>query len=298
MSIQAKNIAAFLDAELNGPDVTVLKPSSLASISPGSLVFAVKFGDEVLDKLKDRDDVLALVVPEYEARLDCPHVVVSAPRLAFARVVREFFVKRPTAGIAGTAVIGQGVKLGEGVIVGEFSVIADNVDVGAGTEIRHHVVIEKNTLIGASCFVGSHSVIGEEGVGVTVDDPDAPPELIPQLGNVVIGDNVRMGTFTTINRGTLDSTVVGDNVAIGHHVNVGHNVTIHENAIITSCVVLGGSARIGKGAWIGLNASVREYANVGDKSKVGMGAVVVKDVPENKIVVGSPARVLSDRIKA
>ncbi len=295
MVVKASYIADYLGFNLNGGNPLIYRCSSLNNFSAGSLVFVLNCDKETLDKLNEYDQILALVPENLASEIKCPHIIVDRPRLAFGKIVQHFFYEKKAPKISNTAVIGENVSLGKEITIGEYTVICDNASIGDRTEIRHHVVIGENTIIGDDCVVRSNSVIGEEGMGIASDNMEGPPELIPQIGNVVIGNKVETGTFTTINRGTLDSTIIKDNVKIGHHVNIGHNVIIEEDSILTSCCEVSGSSTIGRNVWIGINACVLEYIRIGDRAKVGMGAVVVKDVAPEKIVVGNPARILRDR---
>jgi len=296
MGVEAKEIAAFLQAELHGKNIVVDKPSSLENMTRGSLVFAVKFSENTLEKLNGLEEILAIVCGDYASALKCPHLIVPAPKMVFARAVRKFFMPEYKAGMAKTAVIGEQAVIGHHVSIGEFCVIGDNVSIGDRTVIKNHVVIADNTVIGCDCLIQSHTVIGEEGLGVVSDNINGPAELLPQLGHVVIGNNVVLGTFNTVNRGALDATVIHDHVKTAHQVNIGHNVIIGESSVLTSCAEISGSVKIGKHVWIGPNASVREGISIGDFSLVGIGAVVVKDVAENTVVIGNPARVVKKRL--
>jgi UDP-3-O-[3-hydroxymyristoyl] glucosamine N-acyltransferase len=294
-SIESQEIANFLGLKLNGKNLTITQFSSINNITPGSLVFANKYIPVLANTLNSYDgQILALVVPEYEHELQCSHIVVSNPRLEFAKVMNRFMVKQPSGRVAKTAILGDGVLLGSDVTIGEYVVIGNNVRIGDHTEIRNHVVIGDNTLIGSHCLIKSHAVIGEEGFGFDFE-ADSTPVRIPHIGSVEIGNNVEIGAFSTVVKATLEKTVIGSYVKVDDHVHIAHNVVIGEKTLLTACSIVGGSVTIGKGVWIAPNASITNKMSVGDRSFVGIGSVVNKDVPENSIVVGNPARRTGNR---
>jgi UDP-3-O-[3-hydroxymyristoyl] glucosamine N-acyltransferase LpxD len=294
-NITAQEIADFLGLKLNGNNLSIHQGSSISSISPGSLVFANRYSKDLVGILNNyAGQILALVVPEYEQHLKCCHILVSNPRLEFAKVMDKFLIEKPSGKIAKTAIIGKGVLLGSNVTIGEYSVIGDNVIIGDRSEIRNHVVIADQTRVGTDCLIKSHTVIGEEGFGFDFE-ADGTPIRIPHVGTVEIGNSVEIGVFNTVARATLEKTIIGDNVKIDDHVHIAHNVVIGENTIITACVEISGSVTIGKGVWIAPNASIINKISVGDKALVGIGAVITKDVADNSIVVGNPARRTGNR---
>lgn len=294
-TIESQKIADFLGLKLNGKNLTITQGSSINNISPGSLVFVNKYSQDLANILNNYDgQILALVVSEYEDDLQCSHILVSNPRLAFAKVMDKFLLKKPSGRVAKTAIIGNGVILGSDITIGEYVVIGNNVQIGDHTEIRNHVVIGDNTLIGSHCLIKSHTVIGEEGFGFDFET-DGTPIRIPHVGSVEIGNNVELGAFNTVAKATLEKTIIENYVKTDDHVHIAHNVVVGEKTIITACVEISGSVTIGKGVWIAPNASIINKISVGDQSLVGIGAVLTKDVAENSIVVGNPARRTGNR---
>lgn len=289
-SITSQKIADFLGFKLHGTDLTITQVSSISNIATESLVFANKYSQELANTLNNHcGQVLALVVPEYEYELRCSHILVSNPRLEFARILNRFFAEKPSETVAKTAIIGDDVFLGSGVTIGEYAVIGKNVKIGDNTEIRNHVVVGDNTSIGSRCLIKSHAVIGEEGFGFDFQ-ADGIPIRVPHIGCVEIGNNVEIGAFSTVAKATLEKTIIGNHVKIDDHVHVAHNVVIGEKTLLTACAIVAGSVTIGEGVWIAPNASITNKVSVGNRSFVGIGTVVNKDVPENSIVVGNPAR--------
>jgi UDP-3-O-[3-hydroxymyristoyl] glucosamine N-acyltransferase len=140
---------------------------------------------------------------------------------------------------------------------------------------------------GENVFVHPSAVI-YEGVRVA-NAPDGSKLQLKHMGNVVFGDNVRVGALTLIERACLASTVIGNGVHVDGRVTVGHNSIIGENTVIATGAVIGGSAKVGANCWIGLNSTIKNGASVCDNVVVGMGAAVVKDIVEPGVYAGVPA---------
>jgi UDP-3-O-[3-hydroxymyristoyl] glucosamine N-acyltransferase len=214
-----------------------------------------------------------------------PTLVSTQPRLDFARALASleqlvgFEWSETPPIIAPDARIGQNVVLGLGVRI------------GAGTIIAHNVVIGDEVQIGARCVVKSGAVIGEEGFGFERDS-DGRAVRLPHIGTVVIGDDVEVGSLTTVCRGTLSNTVLRDGCKVDDHVHIAHNVDVGADAFVIACAEVSGGVTIGPRAWIAPNASVMNQLTIGADSVIGLGGVVVKSVPDGATVVGNPAKVL------
>lgn len=181
-----------------------------------------------------------------------------------------------------SARIGRNVVLGKGVII------------GANTVIYNNVVIGDEVHIGSGCLIKSGAIIGEEGFGFARDAEGKAVRFL-HIGNVLIGNNVEVGSLTTVCRGTLGNTVIDDGVKIDDHVHIGHNAQIGSDALITACAEIGAGVIVGKRAWIAPHTSIKEDLTIGDDAFVGLGAVIIRDVDVNTVVVGNPARQLIKR---
>lgn len=143
-------------------------------------------------------------------------------------------------------------------------------------------------ITGGAVSRGENTVIGGPGFGWYGD----PPVRFPHIGGVRFGDSVEIGSCVTIDRGSIDDTSIGNYVKIDNGVHVGHNASIGDSTKLAAHCVIGGSAKIGAYCWIGLGAQIKNQITIGDHVTVGMGAIVVKDVPDNVTVIGNPARIM------
>jgi UDP-3-O-[3-hydroxymyristoyl] glucosamine N-acyltransferase len=191
------------------------------------------------------------------------------------------------------------VSLGVGVVIGQ------DVEIGAGTRIEAYAVIGPGVRIGRNCRIGAHSTVycaligdrvqlssgvrvGEAGFGVSGDAKGLVD--VPQLGRVILQDDVSIGANTCIDRGAFDDTIVGEATKIDNLVQIAHNVRIGRNCIVAAHAGLSGSVEVGDGAMFGGRAGVVDHLHVGAGAKIGAGSCVFKDVSAGQTVSGYPAR--------
>lgn len=289
--IKASAIAEFLGQQLLGPDLVITSVRPLASLCEGALGFA-----KVASNLPFVDFNCLVIAPEGAGGLDLGRMSIiehENPRLAYSKAVAAFLVPPRSCRIDPTAIIDESVELADGVSIGPYCVLGAAVRVGTGTVLNSHVVVASNTVIGENCYIKSGSIIGEEGFGFE-RDPRGVPVRMPQLGRVVIGNNVEIGAKATICRGAISDTVICDNVKIDDQVHLAHNCIVEENVLITACAEISGGVHIGRNCWISPNASIIQKVDVGDGSLVGIGAVVIAKVRPDTVVFGNPAKFLRE----
>ena len=163
---------------------------------------------------------------------------------------------------------------------------------GADVNLFPNVTVYPRTEIGARVRIHAGTVVGSDGFGYVLDS--GIHRKVPQIGNVVIGDDVEIGANVTIDRGALGSTVIGKGTKIDNLVHVAHNVVIGENALVIACTMIGGSTEIGDNCWVAPAVILRNGIKIGANSTLGMGCNVTKDVPANATVTGSPAMPLDE----
>ncbi len=239
----------------------------------------------VIVGLKDRDVT------------DKPRIVIANPYAYFARVAQLFSPARDviagvhastvihaSAKVASTAEVsefvsvGRGAMVGEGVRIGAGCVIGENVVIGAGSVLMARVTIYADCRIGARTILHSGVVIGADGFGFAPDNEHWIK--IPQNGRVVIGDDCELGANTTVDRGAIDDTVIGNGVKIDNQVQVGHNCTIGEHTVISGCVGIAGSTHIGRHVMIGGAASIIGHLDICDEAIISATTFVTKSITE------------------
>ena len=198
------------------------------------------------------------------------------------------------------------VKFGLNVLLGKDCSIGDNTKIGSNTIIEKKVVIGKNCIIGSNvaiknCILGNNVVIqsgckiGMKGFGFI---PLKEKNLkFPHIGKVLIGDDVEIASNCTIDRGSIDDTVIGRNTYLDNQVHVAHNVKIGENCMIAGQVGFAGSTTIGNNVSIGGQAGISGHLKIGNNVRIGGGSGVVKDIPDNTTVMGYPAVPLKEFLK-
>ena len=237
-----------------------------------------------------------------------PRIVTSNPYAYFARVAQLFNPSQahasgihpssvihagariaPSASIGEFVSIGAGAEIGEGVRIGPGCVIGDGVAVGAQTCLTARVTVYAHCRIGARGIVHAGAVIGADGFGFA---PDFSAEAggwvkIPQTGRVIIGDDCEIGANTTIDRGAIEDTVIGNDVKIDNQVQVGHNCVIGDHTIISGCVGIAGSTRIGKRVMMGGGAGVVGHLEICDGAIISAMTMVTKSITEPGMYTGS-----------
>jgi UDP-3-O-[3-hydroxymyristoyl] glucosamine N-acyltransferase len=232
-------------------------------------------------------------------------LITPQPYRAYAIAAQVFYPEvPPKPGVAATAIIDPSATLGEGcavehnAVIGSGVVIGKRCAIGANTVIGNSVVLGDDVRIAANttlshCIIGSRvriytgARIGQDGFGFA-PDPDAPVK-VPQLGRVMVGDDVEIGANTTIDRGAGPDTVIGPGTMIDNLVQIGHNVQIGRGCILVSQVGISGSTRLGDYVMIGGQVGLAGHLTIGDGAKIGAQAGVMRDVEKGEAVLGSPS---------
>jgi len=288
-NLKASDIASFLGAKLFGSDIQIKTVKPLQDIAENALVFSKVNIDK--DLFKKARHVCFITSHNPEDTGSNAFIVVDNPRLAFAKVLSEYFVEKKMPGIGKGSLIHHTVKIGKWVIIGNNCTIGQNVVIGDNTEIRDNVVIRDNVKIGEGCLIKSNTVIGEEGFGFEFEE-DGTPVRLPHLGSVQIEDFVEIGACTTIAKGTLKDTIIHSYVKIDDHVFIAHNCDIGTKTMVIACAEISGSVTIGERCWLGPNCSIMNKVKIGDHNLIGLGAVVLKDTPAGAVLAGNPAKII------
>ncbi|MBX2909277.1 MAG: hypothetical protein KF706_06575 [Chitinophagales bacterium] len=226
------------------------------------------------------------------------YVISKDPKLEYFKVlkhIRNSTNKKPLSAIHETAIVDKNCIIGKNVTIGAYSVIG-SCTIGDNTQIGEFVKIFDSVTIGANVLIRENVSIGGEGFGFYTHS-DGTVEHIPHIGSVKIGNNVQIFPFANIDRGTLGSTEIGNGSVIDHYVHVGHNSKIGESTIVCANSVLAGGSKINNRCFIGVNTLLKEKCEIGNDSITGIGAVVVKNIPDSEVWVGNPAKFLKKNEK-
>ncbi|ASY82470.1 UDP-3-O-(3-hydroxymyristoyl)glucosamine N-acyltransferase [Pectobacterium polaris] len=290
-SIRLDALAQQLDAQLHGDgDIVITGVASMHSAKTGQITF---LSDSRYREQLAGTQASAVVLTE----ADLPYcqvaaLVVKNPYLTYARMAQLLdTTPQPATDIAPSAVIdpdatlGQnvsvganaviesGAQLGDGVVIGPGCFIGKDARIGAGTRLWANVTIYHRVELGEYCLIQSGTVIGSDGFGYANDRGNWVK--IPQLGTVRIGDRVEIGASTTIDRGALDDTVIGNGVIIDNQCQIAHNVVIGDNTAVAGGVIMAGSLKIGRYCMIGGASVINGHMEICDKVTVtGMGMVM------------------------
>ena len=296
-TITSGDLVKQLGGELIGDsNILIDSVASLESSNQNSISF---FNNpKYLDLLKITKAAIVITNAESLAFRKGSAIVSNNPYLYFAKVSRLLNPSKvpkkeisKSAMIHPTCKLGQNIFIGPNVVIEENVSIADGVTVHAGviiesdniigdnSTIHPNVVIKTNTIIGRNCTIYSGSVIGSDGFGYAKDNDKW--FAIPQIGKVIIGDNVDIGANSTIDRGTLDDTIISSGVKIDNLVQIGHNCIIGENTIIAGCVGIAGSAKIGKNCAIGGAAMILGHLSITDNVTISPGSMITRSIKKS-----------------
>jgi UDP-3-O-[3-hydroxymyristoyl] glucosamine N-acyltransferase len=250
----------------------------------------------------------AVILPRDAPATSLPAIRVQNVRLALALALRAL-VARPLAspGIHPTCVLGTGGRIGEGVHLGPYVVIGDGVTIGDRTQIYAHAVLEEGVEMGPECVlhpqvvlhrgcrlgarvvIESGTVVGSDGFGYAQDSARRHVH-IPQVGRVVIGDDVEIGANVTIDRAMLGETRIGRGTKLDNHIHIAHNVEIGEDCALAAAVFIAGSTRIGNRVLIAGWCGINDHIAIGDDVVVMGDTAVSHNTPPGSVVAGHPAQ--------
>lgn len=289
-------IAAALGAELQGdPDVRVDGLATLQAAGPGQLSFLAN--PSYARYLADTRASAVIVAPAMAGKSATNVLLLDNPYLGYARLSHWFdpapvappgvhptAVVDPTAVIPDTACVGPqtvieaDVELGDGVVIGAGSVIGARCRIGAGSVLRPRVTLAHDVVMGARCHILSGAVLGSDGFGFA--NERGVWHRIAQIGRVVLGDDVEVGANTTIDRGALDDTVIGNGVKLDNLIQIAHNVSIGDHTAMAAKVGVAGSTRIGRHCVFGGASGVAGHLEIGDQIQLTGMTLVTGNLSE------------------
>lgn len=290
--IWASEVASLLGGSLFGNDLLLEGVSSLETPRVASAAFINDLDAQWSAALDIRRAYFVDRAPRETQH--AVFVVVTNPRLAFARYTGLIAGDRYLGGIHQTALVDESTFVHPSVHIGPFTVVESGCFLAENVVLESHVVVKSGSEIGIGSWVRSHSVLGGPGFGFESDESGVAIR-IHHFGRVLIGSNVEIGSNTVIARGTIDATVIGDNVKIDDHVFIAHNAKIGARSMIIAGAEVSGSVEIGEDCWIAPQVTILNGVKVGSRSFVGLGSVVIRDLPESVVAAGNPARVIRSR---
>ena len=308
MEFTAKEVAEVLNGKVEGDaKVKVSKLSKIDSDEKGGLVFVA--GSKYEKYLYTTEAAIAIIKDnvQIEGVVKPTLIRVRNPQFAFVKILQYYAsMKHEKTGISKrafvskSATIGRDVYIGDGAFVGENAIleddvriypqayVGDNVHIGEGTVLYSGAKVYEECVIGSECILHSCCVIGADGFGFMPNEKGVF-EKIPQLGNVVIGDNVEIGANSCIDRATVGSTLIENGVKIDNLVQIAHNCSIGENTVIAACCGIAGSVKIGKNCLFAGQVGVKDHVTIGNQVTAGSQCGIHKNIPDKQTVLGSPA---------
>jgi len=217
-------------------------------------------------------------------------ILVSKPRLAFIRIMQAYFQEDRLYTISPTAVIDTEALLDPDIYIGSYTSIGKCI-IGAGTIIYGNVYIYSNVKIGKNVVIHAGTVIGADGYSYERNEK-GELEKFPHVGGVVIEDEVEIGSNTSIDRGTLGDTFIGRGSKIDNQCHIAHNVIIGKHCVVVAQSLIGGGTKIGDFSWVAPCVCLRDGITIGKNTVIGMGSVVTKNIDDNCLVLGVPAKVV------
>lgn len=309
-----EEIASLIGGELIGDgNIQISSFSGIKEAQEGEITF---LANPLYRPLLDETKASCVITSKDVKSASKPIIRTDNPSLAFSKVISLFKTQqeeKPLKGIDKTVLIGKNVTLGKDVAISAYVVIEESSSIGEGTAVYPHVYIGHNTtigkfttiypnvsirensVIGNNVIIHSGTVIGSDGFGfVKVNDIH---QKIPQTGIVVIEDDVEIGSNVSIDRARFGKTIIGKGAKIDNLVQIAHNVKIGPNSIIASQTGIAGSASLGKDVTLAGQVGIVGHVEIGDNVIVAARSGVTKSIPANSVVLGSPAKPMSEEKK-
>lgn len=313
MEFSALEISSFLEGKIEGnPEVKVETLSKIEEGKSGSISFLANLKYEnylystgasiviVSNGFVPKKEVSATLIYVDDAYRSFTRLLNHANHLRSKRkgieensFVNESAIIGKDVYVANFAYIDRDSEIGDDVMIFSNVHVGQNVKIGEGSIIHSGVRLYPDTVIGKNCIIHANTVIGADGFGFTPKE-DGSFEKVPQIGNVIIGDNVEIGSSCTIDRATLGSTIIRSGVKLDNQIQIAHNVEINENTVIASQTGIAGSTKIGKNCIIGGQVGIIGHLKIGDFVQIQAQSGVNSNLADRAKVYGSPAMNAAD----
>ena len=308
MKFTAAQIAGILEGEVEGnPNAEVDKLAKIEEGAEGAITFLAnpKYTSYIYSTKASITIVSNTFVAEEE--LSTTLIKVKDPYNAFSKLLEYYNqVKLNKSGIEKPSYISETAKYGDHLYLGAFSYLGDNVKLGNNVKIFPNTYIGDNveigndviifpgakiyseTVIGDNCVIHGGAIVGADGFGFSPDQ-EGIYSKVPQIGNVIIEDNVDIGAGTTIDRATLGSTIIRKGVKLDNQIQIAHNVEIGENTAIAAQTGIAGSSKIGRNCLLGGQVGVAGHIHIGDRVKIQAQSGIGRNLKDDEVIQGSPA---------
>lgn len=301
--VSLQEIQTAIGGEIVGsPSTQIMGASSLEEAEPGDLAYVAS--DRQIGPAR-RSQASAFVVSRPIQALNPPQLVVASPAYTLARIIQQFFMAPYTArGIAESVSKGADVQIGPDPSIWPFVTLGDRVNLGArvtlypgvfvgddcqvgdDTVLYPHVTVMQGCVIGHRVTVHSGTVIGSDGFGYLQEG--GIHHKVPQIGTVVIEDDVELGSNVSVDRGTFGRTVIKRGTKVDNLVQIAHNVTVGEHCILVAQVGIAGSTTLGDQVMVGGQAGISDHVEVGDEAKIAARSGVNRNIAAHEVVSGAP----------
>ena len=308
MQFTAEMIAGLLNGTIVGDKAaTVSTVSSIDGGKAGSLAYLTNPKYE--QYIYTTEASIVLVDSTFEPKQEVRATLIKVENVGqcVLNLLEMYNASKPRkTGISKLASIHEGAELGDNCYVGDFTVVeatakiganvqiypqcyvGDNVTIGEGTTIYPGVKIYEGTVIGKNCIIHAGVVLGADGFGFAPKE-DGTFAKIPQLGNVIIEDNVELGANTCIDRAKTDSTIIRSGVKLDNLIQIGHNVEIGANTVMSAQVGIAGTTKLGANCFVAGQVGIADHVTIGNRVKIGSKTGIDKDVADDEIRFGYPA---------
>ncbi len=309
MEFTAEQIAGFLNGEIDGdPAARVNDVSKIEEGKPGTLAFLANPKYEKY--IYDTEATIVLINNDLalEKEVKATLIRVNDAYEAFASLLDLYEQSKPrktgvspNASIAGSATCGENLYAGDFVYIGDDANIGDNVRLHPQVFIGDNVSIGDNTIlypgvkvlddckVGKNCIIHAGTVLGSDGFGFALEQNSTSRRKVPQVGNVVIRNDVEIGSNVSIDRATMGSTRIGNGVKMDNLIQIAHNVEIGDNSVVIAQAGVARSTKIGRNVILAAQAGLVGHITIGDGAIIGAQSGVNRSLKEKEIVLGSPA---------
>ncbi len=301
MELKAKEIARIINGKITGnPNIAISSFANIKDAKKGDITF---LSDKKYLKYIPSTKASLIIIPLKKIQTTITTIAVKDPVLEFSKILKILQPENETSAVISqktnidkSARIGKNVTIGDFCIIRKDVIIGDNCIISPNTFVDYNVEIKKNchigpnvsiysnSKIGEKCIIHAGVVIGSHGFGFVTNKNTI--SKMPQVGKVIIKNNVEIGSNTTIDRGTLNDTIIEDNVKLDNLIQIGHNVHIGKNTIIAAQSGIAGSSQIGSNCMIGGQVAISNHIKIGNNVKIAGKSGVIKNLTDNEVVQG------------